>query len=54
MAKASKRITVVAVPGDTPCDELKRMLEGRQRELVAEVQGKIRGVELMARRSRMR
>ena len=47
MAKAAKRTTstvTVAVPGDTRYDELKQMLEERQRELVAEVQGKIRGV----------
>src|SRR5687768_15967721 len=44
MAKASKRATVVAAPGGTRYDELKQMLEERQRELVAEVQGKIRGV----------
>ena len=44
MAKASKRATVVAAPGGTRYEELKQMLEGRQRELVAEVQGKIRGV----------
>ena len=44
MAKASKRTTAVAVPAGSRYDELKRMLEERQRELVAEVQGKIRGV----------
>jgi DnaK suppressor protein len=47
MAKAVKRgvsTTTIAVPGGTRYDELKRMLEERQRELVAEVQGKIRGV----------
>ena len=47
MAKAAKRTTstvTVAVPGGTRYDELKQMLEERQRELVAEVQGKIRGV----------
>jgi DnaK suppressor protein len=43
MAKVSKRTTVTAAEG-TRYDELKQMLEGRQRELVAEVQGKIRGV----------
>jgi DnaK suppressor protein len=47
MAKAAKRTTsavTVAAPGGTRYDELKQMLEERQRELVAEVQGKIRGV----------
>lgn len=47
MAKAVKRgasTTTIAAPGDTRYDELKQMLEERQRELVAEVQGKIRGV----------
>jgi DnaK suppressor protein len=47
MAKAAKRTTsavTVAAPGDSRYDELKQMLEERQRELVAEVQGKIRGV----------
>jgi DnaK suppressor protein len=44
MAKASKRTTAVAVPEGSRYDELKRMLQERQRELVAEVQGKIRGV----------
>ena len=46
MAKAAKRTgtVTVAAPGDTRYDELKQMLEERQRELVAEVQGKIRGV----------
>ena len=44
MAKASKQATTVAAPGGTRYAELKRMLEERQRELVAEVQGKIRGV----------
>ena len=47
MAKAVKRTTsavTVAAPGDSRYDELKQMLEERQRELVAEVQGKIRGV----------
>ena len=43
MAKASKRTTTIAAPGSR-YEELKRMLEERQRELVAEVQGKIRGV----------
>ena len=44
MAKASKQVTTVAAPGGTRYAELKRMLEERQRELAAEVQGKIRGV----------
>jgi DnaK suppressor protein len=44
MAKASKRTTTVAPPSGTRYEELRRMLEERQRELVAEVQGKIRGV----------
>jgi DnaK suppressor protein len=47
MAKAVKRAvstTTIAAPGGTRYDELKRMLDERQRELVAEVQGKIRGV----------
>jgi DnaK suppressor protein len=44
MAKASKRTTTIAAPSGSRYEELKRMLEGRQRELVAEVQGKIRGV----------
>ena len=44
MAKASKRTTAVAAPVASRYDELKQMLQERQRELVAEVQGKIRGV----------
>jgi DnaK suppressor protein len=44
MAKASKRTTTVAAPEGSRYDELKQMLLERQRELVAEVQGKIRGV----------
>ena len=46
MAKAVKRTSTatVAAPGGTRYEELKQMLEERQRELVAEVQGKIRGV----------
>ena len=44
MAKASKRTTTAAPPQGSRYDELKRMLQERQRELVAEVQGKIRGV----------
>ena len=41
--KATKRTTVEA-PESTRYDELKRMLEERQRELTNEVQGRIRGV----------
>ena len=44
MAKAAKRTTSVAPFEGTRYDELKQMLQDRQRELVAEVQGKIRGV----------
>lgn len=44
MAKASKRATTVAPPDSSRYDELKQMLVDRQRELIAEVQGKIRGV----------
>jgi RNA polymerase-binding transcription factor len=47
MAKASKRTTsttTLAAPHGTRYEELKQMLLERQRELVAEVQGKIRGV----------
>ena len=44
MAKASKRTKTVAAPEGSRYDELKLMLQERQRELVAEVQGKIRGV----------
>jgi len=44
MAKASKRTTSVAAPEGSRYDDLKKMLQDRQRELVAEVQGKIRGV----------
>jgi DnaK suppressor protein len=44
MAKAAKRKTAVAAPQSTRYEELKRMLEERQRELTTEVQGRIRGV----------
>jgi DnaK suppressor protein len=44
MAKAAKRTTAVAAPESSRYDELKRMLEERQRELTHEVQGRIRGV----------
>ena len=43
MAKAKKRSTAVAeVPKRARYDELKRMLEERQREILSEVKGKIR------------
>jgi DnaK suppressor protein len=41
--KATKR-TAVEAPESTRYEELKRMLEERQRELTTEVQGRIRGV----------
>jgi DnaK suppressor protein len=45
MAKATKKSTVVAeTPTRARYAELKRMLEERQRELLSEVQGKIRDV----------
>jgi len=44
MAKATKRNTSVAAVEGTRYDELKRMLEERRREIMSEVQGKIRGV----------
>ena len=44
MAKAAKRTTAVAAPETSRYEELKRMLEERQRELTNEVQGRIRGV----------
>src|SRR5262245_18382745 len=46
MAKAAKRTTTtrVAAPSGSRYEELKRMLEERQRELTNEVQGRIRGV----------
>ncbi len=44
MAKASKRTTTVTPPDASRYDDLKLMLQDRQRELIAEVQGKIRGV----------
>ena len=44
MAKAATRGTKVETPSGSRYEELKRMLEERQRELGAEVQGKIRGV----------
>ncbi|MGH9383684.1 MAG: TraR/DksA family transcriptional regulator [Vicinamibacterales bacterium] len=47
MAKATKKSTVVAeTPTRLRYAELKRMLEERQRELLTEVQGKIRDVRL--------
>lgn len=48
MAKASKRTTAVTAPEGTRYDELKKMLLDRQRELIVEVQGKIRGVRTEA------
>jgi len=44
MAKAAKRTTAVAAPESTRYDDLKRMLQERQRELTQEVQGRIRSV----------
>ena len=44
MAKATKRNTSVAAVEGTRYDELKSMLEERRREIMSEVQGKIRGV----------
>jgi DnaK suppressor protein len=44
MATKAKRTTAVEAPESTRYDELKRMLEERQRELTTEVQGRIRGV----------
>lgn len=44
MAKTTKRNTSVAAADGTRYSELKRMLEERRREIVNEVQGKIRGV----------
>jgi len=44
MAKATKRNTSVASAEGTRYDELKTMLEERRREIMNEVQGKIRGV----------
>lgn len=44
MAKATKRNTSVAAAEGTRYDELKRMLDERRREIMSEVQGKIRGV----------
>src|SRR5687768_15798574 len=43
MAKATKRTTAVATT-ERRYEELRRMLEERQRELTSEVQGRIRGV----------
>lgn len=42
--KRTTSTTTLARPEGTRYDELKQMLEDRQRELIAEVQGKIRGV----------
>lgn len=44
MAKATKRNTSVAAAEGTRYDELKHMLEERRREIMSEVQGKIRGI----------
>ncbi len=44
MAKAAKRAKTVTPPDASRYDDLKQMLQDRQRELIAEVQGKIRGV----------
>ncbi len=44
MAKATKRNISVAAAEGTRYDDLKRMLEERRREIMSEVQGKIRGV----------
>ena len=44
MATEKTRRTTVARPSGSRHEELKRMLDERMRELVAEVQGKIRGV----------
>ena len=44
MAKTSTRKAAVASSSDTRYDELKQMLEERRREIVNEVQGRIRGV----------
>jgi DnaK suppressor protein len=44
MAKAATQRTTTATPSASRYEELKRMLDDRQRELVAEVQGRIRSV----------
>jgi RNA polymerase-binding transcription factor len=44
MATKAKRTAAVEAPESTRYEELKRMLEERQRELSSEVQGRIRGV----------
>lgn len=45
MAKVSKRkAAVAATPRATRYDELRKMLEERQRDILTEVQGRIRGV----------
>lgn len=44
MAKVAARKAAVATSNDTRYEELKQMLEDRRREIVNEVQGRIRGV----------
>jgi DnaK suppressor protein len=44
MATKAKRTAAVEAPESTRYEELKRMLDERQRELSSEVQGRIRGV----------
>lgn len=44
MAKVSKRKAAVAEPGATRYEELRQMLEERQRDILSEVKGRIRGV----------
>jgi DnaK suppressor protein len=44
MAKVTKRNTQAEAPAARRYDELKRILEARRREIVEQVQGKIRGV----------
>jgi len=44
MAKVSKRRTTVAASKGTRYEELRRMLEERRRDILSEVQGRIRGV----------
>ena len=44
MAKVTKRNTQAEAPAARRYDELKRILEERRREIVEQVQGKIRGV----------
>lgn len=44
MAKAKRTAVIEAAPDATRYDELKKMLDERRREILSEVQGKIRGV----------